>query len=193
MEEQLKIAKRESYPEWEGEVEKVGFLITDMERYKLEYINQDEKEHLVEELILPVDKEVPIMIWLKPSGNYTVEDIYFGCEGDYKKKPEPLSWFNPFILRGKREVTPEENPDHYIDHHKYYHIKRRQEFTKEEVYVGGYKIKTHGEGDFQAQYIIRTPNTVKTHKLKIKVRKESKEKMRCIMHENCYIKPFKIE
>lgn len=189
MEEQLKISKRESYPEREGELEKIGFLITDVKRYKLTYVHQDEKEHLVEELILPAYKEVPIMIWLKPSSNYTVEDRYFGCEGDYEKKPEPISYFNPFILRGKRrEITPEEDSDHYVDFHKYYHTKKRQEYTKDEVYVAGYKIKTYEEGDYRAQYIMRTPNTVKTYKLQIKVRKESiKEKTRCLMHENCYI------
>ena len=191
MEEQLKLSKREKYPESEGEIAKIGFLITDLDRFELTYVNRDEKEHLVKELILPADNEVPIIIWLRPGGNYTVEDRYFGCEGDLKNKPEPVSCFNPFVLRGiRREVTLEENSDHYIDHHKYYHITRRQEFTKEEVYLGGYKIKTHGEGDFEVKYIIRTPNTVKEHELKIKVRKESKEKMKCTLHENCCIEPI---
>lgn len=115
---------------------------------------------------------------------------YFGCEGDFQEKPELLCYFNPFILKGRiREVTPKENSERYIDHHKYYHIREREEFTKEEVYVAGYKIKTHGEGDFQAQYIIRTPNTVKTHRLKIRVREKTGERMKCAVHENCYIKP----
>lgn len=190
--EQLKISQRESYPKLEGELEKIGFLIIDVKRYKLTYVHQDEKEHLVKELILPLYKEVPIMIWLKPMGNYTVEDRYFGCEGDYETKPEPIFYFNPFVLRGKRrKITPEEDYDHYVDIHKYYHIKRSQEYTKDEVYVAGYMIKTYEEGDYPAQYILRTPNTVKSYKLLIKVRKECiEEKMKCQFHDACDINPF---
>ncbi|HEC93243.1 MAG TPA: hypothetical protein ENI51_09670 [Candidatus Atribacteria bacterium] len=186
--EQLKIIKREKPAEGEGEIEKLGFLIPDRVRHKVSYAKQDNREHLVKDLILPPNKEVTIMLWIKPKSNYTVEDNYFGCEGDYDKKPEPIAYFNPFVLRGKiKEITPEENEHHYIDHHKYYHVKSKQEFTRDEVYVKGYKIQTHDEGGYIAKYIIRTPNRVKEHKLKIKVSGKKGEKMKCLIHNNCYI------
>jgi hypothetical protein len=55
-------------------------------------------------------------------------EFSFGCDSHHKldKKPVALSYLNHFVELGKtKSACPLDNDDHYLDRHKYYHIRRR--------------------------------------------------------------------
>src|ERR1043166_4813876 len=42
------------------------FLVTSLERFPLDYVPQDDREHYVKELVVPPNSEIPIQIVLEP-------------------------------------------------------------------------------------------------------------------------------
>ena len=97
---------------------KAYFLITSVNRFPLSYVLQDEKtEHLVKELTVPPNSEIPIQILLKPRLSFLEREIYFGCDESLvaENKPRATEWFVPFVTQGVRgSGKPDEaHPGHY--------------------------------------------------------------------------------
>lgn len=143
------------------------FLIPDS-RFKLGYVDQDDREHFLDELVLPANSEVPVMIWINPKLDFHQDEIYFGMEGkDLRTKPEPTKVFNPFMIPPKEEDPS--NPSHYRDWYRYYHIHAERNRIKDEVYVIGFMVKTKDLGEYPAQLLVHTPRKLGKARLKIRV------------------------
>lgn len=167
----------------------VHFLIPDIKRTELGYVKQDEKEHLVDEIVLPANPKVPVEVWIKPKINYYQTEYYFECEGELEGKPRPVKYYNPFVVEGRKEATPRENSNHYIDHHLYYHVRKKGYRVENEVYVSGFIIETRKEGRYKAQLLIHTHEGLGKAELWIRVEDKPKSKMKCVKHESCYLEP----
>jgi hypothetical protein len=152
------------------------FLIPD-KRCKLSYANQDNEEHLIEELVLPSNSESQVLIWFKPRVNYYEDSIYFGCKGDLNKKPWVIDFSNPFVLDNNLQRS------YYRDWHQHYHILTGRSRIKEEVYVSGFVVKTFEEGEYEANVFLHTPSKLGRAKLKITVKNAPSTKILCLMHK----------
>ena len=58
---------------------KAHFVITSVDRFTLNYVQQDYREHFVKELVVPPNSEIPIQILLEPKLSFLEREIYFGC------------------------------------------------------------------------------------------------------------------
>ena len=157
---------------------KMYFLIPD-KRHKLSYVGQDEKlEHLVKELVLPSNSESQVFIWFKPRVNYYEDMHYFCCdwEGDLAKKPRVIRYSNPFILENNLQIS------YYIDWHRYYHLRTGQNRVKNEVYVGGFIVKTLEEGEYKANVFVHTPRKLGSANLKISVSDDPSTEVLCLSY-----------
>jgi len=140
------------YKELLGNPFEIYFLIPSKEKYNVKYAEQDENEHLVDELKVPPDTEDVIFLRIKPRISIELGERYFGfeVEGRGWKKPE-IKYYNPFVI--EQSIAP----DYYIDWHGYYHLIRlpqEQSLWREgEVYVPSFKIKTYDEGNYTFQAI----------------------------------------
>ena len=123
------------------------FLIPTREKYNnISYYEQDDEEHLVEELQIPSNTEDVIFLWIKPKINIELGERYFGFESEVGEKKPEIRYFNPFVKEQSK------TPDYYIDWHDYYHMygssPEQRMWREGEVYVSSFKITTHDKGDF---------------------------------------------
>jgi len=186
------ILKRRAKQEHEKVLEQpcnVYFLIPETTRARLDYVEQDNREHKTDCLVLPAHAEIPIQLWIKPRVAYEETDMYFGCEGSINEKPEPIKYYNPFVYQGKREIVPGGEEGHYIDFHRYYHTVGKRVRVPTEVYVPGFMIRTHTSGEYEAQLLFHGTERVGLAHLRIVVEDPMATPIRCIDHENCFLKP----
>ena len=155
---------------------KMYFLIPDT-RLKLDYVKQDTEEHLVKEIVLPSYRESQVLIWFKPKVNYYENEHYFGCEGDLTKKPKVIKYSNPFLLKHNLQIT------YYQDWHQYYHLQTGKNRIKDEVYVGGFIVRTFAKGEYKAKVLVHTPTKLGRTKLKISVRDEPSTEVLCYVYK----------
>lgn len=135
---------------------------------------------------------MPVELWIKPRINFTLSDQYFGCDGDISTKPRAVGYYNPFVLRGKiKKGSPETDPEHYVDHWLYYHIREERRLIDTEVYVWGFIIETREPGRYAANMFFHGEKLGKAT-LVINVEDEPKTEMKCLAHDNCYIRPKKM-
>jgi hypothetical protein len=134
------------------------FLIPAKARHDLGYGKQNEKEHHVDTLTLPANSVSDILVWARSNVDLEVDEISLGCEGSVLK-PEPLSWINYFVARGKsREFDPDSDPDHYVDWWGHYHVRNvGAKLTKGDVRVLGLKMKVKDKGVFPFKIIFHSP------------------------------------
>jgi hypothetical protein len=130
----------------------IHFLIPSKEKYDgISYYEQDDEEHLVEELQIPSNTEDVIFLWIKPKINIELGERYFGFESEVEKIKPEIRYYNPFVKEQSKI------PDYYIDWHDYYHIlglsPEQRMWREGEVYVPSFKITTHTKGDFLFQAI----------------------------------------
>lgn len=128
------------------------FLIPTRKKYnKISYYEQDDEEHLLDELEIPSGNEDIVFLWIKPRITIELGERYFGFESEVGEKKPETRYFNPFVKEQSKI------PEYYIDWHDYYHIygsSPEQRIWREgEVYVPSFKITTHGKGDFIFQAI----------------------------------------
>ena len=117
--------------------------------YQLDYIEQDEDEHLLEQLTLPPNSEKVIFLSIKPKLDIVVNELSFGCEGKKDDKPEPCMYFNQFVHRGINEKSPDTDHRHYVDSNLHYHMEEwNKVFIKGITIIHGFKIKTKNKGDY---------------------------------------------
>lgn len=160
------------------------FYIPKKDHINLNYVSQSETDHLVDELVLPSNRNCLIMIWYRPKIDYHENSKYFGFKkGKYKTKPIPIKWFNPFVLKGKDRVcSPENNSNHYLDWWGHYHIISEKDVNKDEIYTGGFIVKTPDiEGEYELVSSIHTSSRLGKKILKVKIRHlPFNEKIFCI-------------
>jgi hypothetical protein len=158
------------------------FVITSLGRYPLSYVLQDDDEHLVKELVVPANSEIPIQITLVPRVSFMQRELYFGCDEHLvdKEKPRATEYFVPFVVEGVRgKGKPDANhPGHYIDSNGFYHIREDYLYTKD-TRVIGFKLVTGAAGIYPAQIYTQTDDVRGRVDLTIKVERPAKTKMRC--------------
>jgi hypothetical protein len=163
---------------------RMHFYIPKKEHIRLNYVKQTDTDHLVDELVLPSNKNCLIMIWYKAKLNYHEDSKYINFrKGEYDVKPSTIKWFNPFIKKGTNRIcSPKDNKNHYLDWWGAYHINSDRNFNKDEVYTGGFIVKTPNiEGEFNLVTSIHTSTRLGNKILKVKIQnKPFKEKIFCI-------------
>ncbi len=155
---------------------KMYFLISD-QRCQLDYVEQDEKEHLVKEITLPSNSKQLVLIWYRPRVNYFEDMHYFGCEGDLATKPKIINYSNPFVIQDNLQRN------YYIDWHQYYHLITNKNRIRDEVYVDGFEVQTFSSGEYEANVFVHTPTRLGKAKLKIVVADDPSEGVMCSSYE----------
>jgi hypothetical protein len=149
----------------------VHFLIPNAMEHKVSYYPQDSEEHRVDELSLPSDSEVDIVVWMNPRLNVVLSELQFGCIGDNESKPEPLYYFNWWVREGPRKVIrPEDDKGQYRDITNYYHmIYYGRGMPKDEIHLPGLRIRTKKKGTYDFWIGIIMPEGRADKTLKINV------------------------
>jgi hypothetical protein len=175
---------------------KAHFLITSFDRFRMGYIAQDNHEHYVDELVVPVNSEVIIQIVLEPKLSFLQHELYFGCDEHLvdKNKPVATEYFVPFVVLGVRKSgkPDSDHPGHYTDYNGFYHVRERYLYSRD-VRVIGFKLATNGPGLFAAQIYTVTEDVRGRADLTIRVEDPVKTRMRCTYKahrwQGCYVSP----
>jgi hypothetical protein len=170
------------------------FLITSVGRFPLNYVQQDDREHFVKELVVPPNSTIPIQIVLEPRLSFLEREIYFGCNEGLvdEQKPCAVEWFVPFVREGvRRSGKPDDaHPGHYTDYNGFYHVRQDVLYTKD-ARVIGFKLVTKATGIYPAQIFTVTDDVRGRADLVIRVEQPPKTKMRCYIkgHGRCFVTP----
>ena len=156
----------------------IHFLIPSKEKYDgISYYEQDDEEHLVEELQIPPNTEDVIFLWIKPKINIELGERYFGFESEDGGENPEIRYCNPFVKEESK------TPDYYIDWHGYYHMigasPEQRIWQAGEVYVPSFKITTHSKGDFIFQAVFHI-NGLGYHQITEKKYQIVKEQLRLV-------------
>ena len=128
----------------------IHFLIPKTTEHKVDYYPQDGEYHYPDELTLPSNSEVDVVVWMKPRLNVILSELQFGCLGDNESKPEPLYYSNWWVKEGLgKEIHPKDNPDHYTDVTNYYHkMYHGRAIPETEIHLPGLRIRTKEKGSY---------------------------------------------
>lgn len=166
----------------------VHFLIPIKSRVSLTWIEQDEREHEVDRIVIPAHSEIPIQLAMRPRVSFEETELYVGCEGDDGNRPRITQYFNSFIVRGKhKEDTPETNDNHYVDSDGYYHMRERRTRVKEETYVTGFMLRAYSQGKYEFRVRIGGTERLGTMNLRILVEDHPTTPMVCLLHPECFL------
>jgi len=180
---------------------KAWFLIASSQQRTIFHAVQDSHEHYVEELTLASNSEYEIEFLYLPSITFNSSEIYFGFnkqdDRDLETKPTIQSYCNHFIERGVSEETPETRPEtNYVDHHKFYHLRKPRQIARKEPYSIGGKVKTRQAGRYEFNLTlvgeeVGTPQ----NKLFVRVEDTPTTKMKCVLAKHrrigCLVQPAK--
>jgi hypothetical protein len=180
---------------------KAWFLIASLSQGNISYAVQDEQEHYVEELTLASNSEYEIDFLYLPRIAFHVSEIYFGFnkqdDRDLETKPIIQSYWNRFVERGVSEENPETHPEtNYVDHHKFYHLRKPRHLARKEPYCIGCKVQTRKAGRYEFNLVlcgeeIGTPK----NKLFVRVEDTPTTRMKCVLRQlrkhrrKCFVKP----
>jgi hypothetical protein len=163
----------------------VHFIIPNKERAEIEYLQQDDRVHKTDCLVLPANSKSLVSLYIKPKLWYEEQDMYFGCEGDFYEKPEPKKYHNYHV----RDDIASGGEVHYIDSDKMYHIVRRVVRIPSEDYITGYIVQTHASGKYEARLRFLSTERLGIVSLQITVEDPVTTLIRCIDHKNCFLQP----
>jgi hypothetical protein len=174
---------------------KMAFVITTLDRRILGYVKQDtENEHLVKKLVIDAESTVIMEILFTPRLRFEIAEMEVGFDGGKNRHARPAinKYINRFIQRGQgQEDTPETNPNHYIDHHGHYHIRRANRYSVGTDHVVGFEIKTGEPGDYSVVAMFIGDEVEGFLRLPFEVRKDPSAKIKCTRkgkkHRNCYL------
>ncbi len=125
------------------------FLVPSNEYHDCEYATQDNDEHRLKEIILPPNSEVTVDITLECLQTFSFTKISIGCIGPLKVKPHAVKYFNRFIESGDgKEIVPGAGNTHYIDKHRYYHVRGQRVCSVGTFIALAFTIKTGAPGLF---------------------------------------------
>lgn len=134
--------EKEEYEKLMEDPLEMHFLIPSTTHWKINYAKQDDvKESLIDELILPVNFEDYLFLHIKPKLNLKITQRYFGFEGT-GTKPK-ITYSNPFRKEGSDTFQ------WYRDWHGYYHIMGEVFWLKDEVILPAFKIETQEKGIYE--------------------------------------------
>jgi hypothetical protein len=153
------------------------------------YVVHDDRKHHVRTLVLPSNAEVEIEVGFSPKVPIKVNEIIFGCRGDDESKPHAQKMIARFGGSNKWEI-PGQDPDHYIDIHKFYHRKRDAQYNKGTHYVLSFHVVTKAPGLYKVSISLLTDQVQGSYGgLSLLVEERPKTRMKCVEHTRCYVRP----
>ena len=154
------------------------FVIPPRQKSELDNVVQDDRVHLVKEIVVRSHSEVAIEIVLFPKLRFVQQEIYFGCEqGGVAEKPCPFEYFSSFVRQGIRG-TGKPDKGHYIDDDGLYHVRESHLYVNDPRRIG-FKVKTKKSGIYPAQvFVVADEARGKTTGLTIKV--EDRPSTKCV-------------
>jgi hypothetical protein len=166
------------------------FVIVETEKYKNDFVIQDDDEHLTSELIVPPHEDVYIHLRFKNRFSFTQYHFALYFSGDIDKKPTVENFHLKFVRRGqRRDKSPETDSSHYIDYHGCYHIEETKHRAWGDYFVYAFNIKTREPGTYNAEITINADGVSAVSRLKLRVEPYSSQRMRCTCHWGCFIRP----
>ena len=169
----------------------VRFVIRERGRRHLPHFEQDDKRHIVDELVLPSQSVVEIEFGFKPKVPIYVQQIALGCEGDPDNKP--------FIVQVSDQFTEANVPKwwlpgedgHSRDIYKHWHWVRNTRYSVGTHRVITLKVRTGGSGKYPFKVSFFTDEVEGKGQLKLIVEDEPKTRVRCRAdgHWGCFIGP----
>jgi hypothetical protein len=175
------------------------FLIPAAGQTPLNYVQQDHREHLVKELVVPPNSIISVQIAVVPRLSFLEREFYFGCEENLvdPQKPQAIEYFVPFVAEGIRgSGKPDaDHPGHYRDIHGFYHVREDFLYTNDTRIIG-FKLKTGATTRVYSAQLYTVTDVVRGRAdLKIRVEHPAKTKMRCYQtvdhrfFERCFVVP----
>ncbi len=128
------------------------FIVPAKQHHDCEYATQDGESHKVKEITLLPHSEVGVDMILECKVAFAHNEIAVGFLGNDAAKPYAKEYFNRFIEVGDgQRVVPGDEKDrntHYIDKHKFYHVRGAQAQTRSlgSVIAAGFTIVTREPG-----------------------------------------------
>jgi hypothetical protein len=174
----------------------VFFNITSRDRFVLGYAAQDMLEHQTVELAVPAhtnDLYLQLLLNVRTSFFQTSFELDFS--GTLTEKPLIKHWFLPFVEIGRGEKHPgpdhpQYDQNHYVDHHKNYHIVDSAVRPKGSKITYGFKIETRSPGRYQASIVLVADGVESTSSsLTLFVESPAVTSVRCVTHRDCFISP----
>ena len=102
---------------------------------------------MVNELEAPPDSEFSIQLRIVPLMHFEQHDVVFGFFGNRDHRPIPIRSLNEFIKTGaRRERSPENDDQHFLDESDNYHIREKAYRIKPNPYRCGYLVQTREPG-----------------------------------------------
>jgi hypothetical protein len=144
------------YRRWKlKEPARAYFIITSKDRFDLKYAAQDEREHILETLVLPSHTyDLLLHIVWEAKIDFMQNGVEFVFEGDSHAKPLFNYWYRPFVKTGTSTRKPGEYPGHYIDYHDNYHIDAVRQMAKGQWHTSAFKITTRDPGIYYLKVCI---------------------------------------
>jgi hypothetical protein len=131
------------------------FLVPSLMQHDCTYAQQDEDEHIINELSLPPNSEFIIDLIIKVKTAISYSELCVGFIGELDKKPFASKYYNGYIKIGRgREVDPSvEDNDDFVDKHLYYHRRVSREVTAGTVLSLAFTIKTREVGLYPMHFL----------------------------------------
>jgi len=153
------------------------------------------QQHLVNNLVLPVDSCKEVALRIRPKINFTQTDLLVNFGSQMEGKPEIVGYFNAFVAWGRgRDETPETDHRHYVDRKGAYHTTMERKRTTPNVFTMGYKIHTNSEGCFPLRIAAITDDgeAWPDNNCYIIVEKALITRMKCVKHDDCCLDPEEV-
>jgi hypothetical protein len=165
------------------------FVVVEIEKYKNDFAIQDDREHLVSELIVPPHEDVYIHLRFKNRLSFTQYHFVLYFDGDINRKPIIDNFHLKFIRRGSRkDRSPESDPSHYTDYHGSYHIEETKHRAWGDYFVYAFNVKTRDPGTYNAIVTLNADGVSAESHLKLRVEPHSTHQMRCTCHWGCLVR-----
>jgi hypothetical protein len=165
------------------------FVITSIDRHKVDYAIQDEKEHRTKDLILPSNSKIYLHLVFKNKIAFTQNHFTLYFDGNSTKNPTIQEYYVPFIKEGVKTKSPYTDQSHYIDYHGAYHIDETKHRAKDDYSVYSFNATTRDAGTYQLILELSADGVSSRQSLVVYVQHRPQNKMRCRDHWGCFISP----
>lgn len=169
----------------------VHFVVRSMQEYAFDYVVQDEQRHHTSVLAVPSNSSVYIEIGVSPLIHFNCTAVVFGCNGDNDKKPYATKMLDRFTNRSKNTFVPGVDERHSIDIHRFYVLRNERPINVGTHHLFGYEVVTQQPGTYKTHVMFLTDEIQGSAELTIVVEDKPRTRMKCLLHEDCYVRPIR--
>lgn len=169
----------------------IHFLIPPTSQRKVEYAKQDNREHLLYDIVLPCNRETVVELRIHPKIKFISTSFLFGCYHDdadqiaKERKPRPIQLVDscgqgilPTIC------IPGVTPGHTINARYEYRWNQEIRWNYLTIILG-IKIKTFDPGEYQWRvHLMGDENEIVLEDLHIKVTDSAQLQMQCVSQDH---------